>query len=307
MVPFGVSPAFVVSLFGEKFTPAEFCKGLKTAQKMGFQAYQPEIFLPETLDAWVNGGAQEVAQCGKALGLAPSQFVAHFLLHEFGSPERLSPQAGLDELKKVVAMVSYFTGCDVLTIPVAPFIVTKDSWGTLNGTVFETLQSLLMEKLAIYDTIVAEAGLKLALEVMPYSIVGGIGGFLKISQEIGSATLGFNLDTGHVRACGESLATVPWKLQGRIYGLHLKELVHTPRLMNGAGHDEDDHDRFFQALYQSGYRGSWDLEINCRAEEVEHRYHVARARLKSLATPEFLEVRVDTESEARRILGIVDS
>ena len=51
--------------------------------------------------------------------------------------------------------------------------------------------------------------------------VGGIDGFLRLCEHIGTDTLGLNFDTGHARACKENLYLIPAKLGGRILGTHL--------------------------------------------------------------------------------------
>ena len=41
---FGVSPAFVLSLHGQDFSVDDFCEALPRIGRLGFTAYQPEVF-----------------------------------------------------------------------------------------------------------------------------------------------------------------------------------------------------------------------------------------------------------------------
>ena len=45
----GVSPAFMVSLYGPGFSIGNFCEGLHLVRKLGFSAYQPEIMVGTAL------------------------------------------------------------------------------------------------------------------------------------------------------------------------------------------------------------------------------------------------------------------
>jgi hypothetical protein len=51
----GVSPAFMVSLYGPGFSIGNFCEGLLLVRELGFSAYQPEIPVGTALPEWVNG------------------------------------------------------------------------------------------------------------------------------------------------------------------------------------------------------------------------------------------------------------
>ena len=102
---FGVSPAFVFSLYGTGFTVPDFCDALPRIRRLGFDAFQPEIYVRGRVPEWLReaGRLQRIAT---DLGLVPTQFVAHFMLEWFASPERLGPDQGLDDLKRVIEVVA---------------------------------------------------------------------------------------------------------------------------------------------------------------------------------------------------------
>ena len=41
---FGVSPAFVVSMYGTGFTADQFCDAMNVVKELGYDGYQPEVF-----------------------------------------------------------------------------------------------------------------------------------------------------------------------------------------------------------------------------------------------------------------------
>jgi hypothetical protein len=89
-------------------------------RRLGCAAFQPEIFVATAIPGWLRG-LRRIQQAAADLGLVPSQFVAHFMLEWFASPERLGPDQGLDDLKQVIEVARAFPDCRVLTIPAGQF------------------------------------------------------------------------------------------------------------------------------------------------------------------------------------------
>jgi sugar phosphate isomerase/epimerase len=272
MTMFGVSPAFVVSLYGQKFTVPDFCKALPQIKKLGYSAFQPEIFLREKIDEWVSDGAKTVASAAHNAGLKPTQFVAHFMWEYFSTPEMITPQAGLDELKQAVQCVKEFNGCSVLTIPALPLKIEWNKYPAMDSAWAADLQKRLADKLNAYVTIVADAGLLLAFEILPFSVIGGIRRFLDICERIGSPKLGINYDAGHAWACREIVPLLPFELKGRIFGTHLGDNKSTDNVKMAPGKGSIEWKPLLQNLKAAGYQGSFDIEIGCKTEEVLNEY-----------------------------------
>jgi sugar phosphate isomerase/epimerase len=216
----GVSPAFMVSLYGPGFSIGNFCEGLKLVRKLGFSAYQPEILVGTALTEWAQD-ARSVHRTASDLGLVPTQFVAHFILEEFSNPEKLNPRSGIGELHQVLDIVQGFPPCRVLTIPASTFGV---DWNSPEATDFRWWQAVhqrLAEKIGRYVEVVAEAGMKLAFEILPFSVIGGIGRFVNLCNEIGSPALGINFDTGHAWACRELVPLLPFELWATTWALKI--------------------------------------------------------------------------------------
>ena len=106
---FGVSPAFVFSLYGTGFTVPDFCDALPRIKRLGFEAFQPEIYVANAISEWLRE-AGRLQRTAADLNLVPTQFVAHFMLEWFARPERLGPDQGLDDLKRVVEVVRGVSG-----------------------------------------------------------------------------------------------------------------------------------------------------------------------------------------------------
>jgi sugar phosphate isomerase/epimerase len=280
MSQFGVSPAFVFSRHTTRFTVDDFCASLVAAHRLGFTCYQPEVYFGDTLAEWTNGGAARVYQAGRDLGLHPSQFVAHFLMERFSTPETITSSADLDLLKRAVAVARAFATCWVFTVAIGP--LTLPDGPLLTPTAYADLRQRLVDKLRAYLQIVTAANLSLALEILPFSLVGNLEGFLRLADEIASPHLGINLDTGHAWAGGELMATIPARLNGRILGLHLKDRTneHTRSLPPGQG--AIPWLPFLRNLRAAGYSGSLDLELVCPPEAVDAEYSAGRDFLQSL-------------------------
>ncbi len=267
----GVSPAFIFSLYGTGFSIGNFCEGLQFVSELGFSAYQPEILVETALPGWVHN-ARIVHRTASDLGLVPTQFVAHFMLEEFSNPEKLNPRSGINELNEVLDIMQVFSSCRVLTIPASTFNVNWESPVATDSRWWQEVHQRLVEKIERYVEVVAEAEMKLAFEILPFSVFGGIGRFLTLYNEIGSSSLGFNFDTGHAWACRELVPVLPFEVQGRIFGTHLCDNMGTENIKLAPGKGTIPWKPLLANLAGSGYDGSWDIEICCRPEQVSKEY-----------------------------------
>ena len=277
---FGVSPAFVFSRYGTGFGIAEFCQALEEVAALGFQGYQGEIFLDERLDEWQRGGARTVYDAGRSLGLKPTQFVAHFMLEYFSSPAQIEPSEGRESLKRVVEIARTFDEIEVLTLPMAAFQI---DWTEASAQRwYDDMRKRLAEKLAGFLEIVTAADLRMALEVLPYSAIGGMAGFLEMSATLDSEDFGLNLDTGHAWASGEIVPQMPFLLRDKIFGVHLSDNDGTVNRSLAPGRGTIEWGPLLQNLESVGYRGSLDLEIVCDTGDVLEEYRNGKAVLETM-------------------------
>ena len=273
----GVSPAYYVSRYGDLFTPADVAAALDDLAGLGFGGYQLEVFHREALPAWRSGGGSAVRERSAGAGLKAHQFVAHFMLAAFATPEALGSQRGVEEMKGVLDIVASFDECRVVTVPLPAFAPPTSSpddylrW-------FERCAGKISRLLAIVE----DAGRRMALEILPGAVVGGIDGFLRLCEHIDSDTLGLNFDTGHAWVCKENLYLVPAKLGSRILGTHLCDNFGHENLSLRPGAGSIDWSRLVAGLKSCGYAGPWDIEISCPAASVAEEYGKGRAFLSEL-------------------------
>jgi sugar phosphate isomerase/epimerase len=157
------------------------------------------------------------------------------------------------------------------------------SWaGRASG--WRDVRARLAAQVARYVELAAGAGLRLALEIMPFSVLGGLRGFLDLCREVGSPALGLNFDCGHAWACRELVPAVPFELAGRIFGTHLGDNLSTENVKRPPGDGSVPFGPLLRNLRAAGYAGSFDLEIGCPAERVEEEYARGLAYLTALDT-----------------------
>jgi sugar phosphate isomerase/epimerase len=274
----GVSPAYFISRFSNRFTPEEVGAGLKELAKIGFDAFQLEVFHRETLADWVHSGVSRVCRASADLGMKATQCVAHFMMEAFSSRERLFSDAGIMEMQSLMEIVARYDECGVVTVPLGAFEAPRIPKVEEYRDFFDRC----VEKIGRLLGMVEEAGKLMALEILPSAIVGGIDGFMRLCDRLNTATLGLNFDTGHAWAAKENLYLVPAKLGRRIMGTHLCDNFGNENLSLRPGAGSIDWPRLIETLQSSGYEGAFDIEIICRPEEVRDEYAKARAYIATL-------------------------
>lgn len=275
---FGVSPAYFFSRYTTAFTVEDYARGFELLAAEGLKGYQPEIFTPDRIEEWERGAAA-LAALGTDLGLSATQFVAHFLLAATKDEAALFSDLGYREMAAVAKIAARFPGCRTITLPIAPFSVPAN--GSFDRDAWTRAWDRLKVKLLHLASIVEGEGLRMSLEIVPGSLLGGTEGLMRLIAETGNSTIGYNFDTGHAWACKESIATLPAKLAGRIYGTHLKDNFGFENLALPPGEGSIPWQSVVDGLLRTGYRGSFDLEIVCASPgEVTSAYANGRATLE---------------------------
>jgi len=264
----GVSPAYFISRYGDRFTPAEVAEGLADIASCGCKGFQLEVYHRQMLDAWLSGGTQLVRQRSWDLDLAATQFVAHFMMDAFADTNGLNSKSELEDLQIVLDIVGCFEECRIITVPLGAFdpgsTCGPDDYRMFLGRCMEKIHRLLLQ--------VEKTGRRMALEIMPAAIIGGIDGFLRLCDQLGTDSLGLNFDTGHAWAAKENLYLIPAKLGRRILGTHLCDNFGHENLSLRPGTGSINWPRIMHALQAAGYGGSYDLEIICRPDEIQQAY-----------------------------------
>jgi sugar phosphate isomerase/epimerase len=274
----GVSPAYFVSKFSNRFSPDDVAAGLEDLPALGFFGFQLEVFHRGSLETWARTGAAEIRRKSSDLGLKAHQFVAHFMLEDFAERQRLVSTAAVEKMKAVLEIVNLFDECRVVTVPLPAFDCPAASNRDDYLFLFERCAAKVSRLLATVE----DAGRRMALEILPGAIVGGIDGFLRLCEHLGSETLGLNFDTGHAWACKENLYLIPAKLGPRILGTHLCDNFGNENLSLRPGAGSIDWPRLIAALKACGYNGPWDIEIACPPNSVAEEYEAGRRFIEAL-------------------------
>jgi sugar phosphate isomerase/epimerase len=278
---FGVSPAYFLSRFGDRFTCRQVADSLRDVRAGGFDATQTEVFHPEALDDWRHGGAASIRDAARAAGLQVSQFVGHFLLYGFATPDALVSKSSADEIAAALDGVALFPECRVFTIPLPPFRPTRAA--DLTADAVAGFRGRLIDKLGRMLDRVEQAGRRLALELIPGNLIGGVQGFLRLHAELGRASLGCNFDTGHAWSAREWPPLVAAELGDRIFGTHLKDNLQDDAAV-APGEGSLPWEATFGALRSAGYAGSLDIEFRCRPETADREYREALNTMRRLAS-----------------------
>lgn len=274
----GVSPAFFFSTYSTDFSVDDYCDGLTLLKELGIEGFQLEVFHESRLREWTDR-ASRIQQKADELELTVTQFVAHFLLEATRTPRALLSDYGFDQMERVTEILESFPACGIVTLPLPTFEFSSEEIMTVE--LYERLWSRLRTKILTFSEIVERKGLKLALEIVPGSFLGGTEGFLRFINETGNTSVGLNFDTGHAWSSKEPIVTIPAKLKGRIYGTHLKDNFGNENMALPPGEGSISWETLIPSLTASGYSGSFDLEIACdNPEDVPGSYKKGKSYIE---------------------------
>lgn len=280
----GISPAYFISRFTDEFTPSDVAGSLADVSAMGFGGFQLEVYHRRNLKLWLEGGSQEIRQRADDLNLKTTQFVAHFMLAAFANPENLISDLGPAEMPAVLDIVGHFEACRIITVPLGIFEVP----GNTSPREFKTYYDRCVAKIGRLLEMVEAAGCRLALELMPSAIIGGIDGFMRRCDQLAARSLGLNFDTGHAWAAKENLNLIPAKLCRQIIGTHLCDNFGHENLSLPPGAGSIDWPGIMSCLNAAGYQGSYDIEIVCQPEAVQQQYIEGRAFIERHLSESFV-------------------
>jgi len=274
----GVSPAFVISKYGDHFTIHDYSNAVPVVKRLGFKAIQLEIYSKERLKEW-ESGADLLARTIKDEGLYISQFVAHLLM-VFFIENRINKDEVIETFKRVNRVAEKFPMERIITVPVGT--LNKNLNIARGSTVYKDLQRQMEETVRIMCETAQSSGFRVALEILPGSLVGGVNGFTAMLKRLEMNNLGINLDTGHANVSETNVETLPLVLKERTFGTHLSDNDGRDNLSLRPGKGSIDWKVFLGNLKRADYTGSLDIEIHCRAEEAEFEYSSAYSYIREL-------------------------
>lgn len=281
---FGTSPAYIFSLYTTDFSVENYIEGIGKLKKAGYDGYQGEIFHPTKVEEWVKK-APLLRKVADDLGMTETQFVAHFLLFSTKTEDKLFSDYGYEEMKKVIA-INEVLGSKVVTLPIGgPYETNGKVYGPGD---YEKVWNRFVEKVSTYADFAKDAGMVLAMEIVPGSILQNTDGLLRLIQDSGKDNIGLNFDTGHAWASKERIEFIPSKMKGKIYGTHLKDNFTFENLPLPPGKGNIPWRSVIAGLRDNGYTGSLDLEIATEKEKVDADYAFGKQYLEENCRPEDL-------------------
>jgi len=296
---YGVSPAYFISRFGPAFSVGDVQTCLPDLARLGFGAFQPEVYLGERMGAW-QVGARTLGRTARDEGLATTQFVAHFLLHEFANSSVLRSNRYRDSVQRVIEIVCDIQYCPTIVVPIPRYEpeTTELNDALLVADAYRRFENRVADMLEMVEAV----GLRLGLEILPGSLAGGSEGFLRLADKLGSASLGYCFDTGHAWSSHEQILMIPGRLGDRIVGTHLCDNDGKENLSARPGSGTIDWRLLTTALGAAGYTGSWDIEIGCAPELVEVEYRTALSYLREIRGDE-TEEEFDDQTGSHYIIS----
>lgn len=274
----GVSPAYFISRFGEGFTPENIATSLPDITEIGGEGYQLELYRETGAVEWTGKTIDRIKKAEDRTGARATQFVAHYFLHGFGDPISLRSDRGLPVFSRVVEICASFPTVSVITIPIPPF----DAGTAVEPGEWKQLRTAFREKLKRACGMAGDRGFKIALELVPGNLLGSPEMILALRKESGLEAIGFTFDTGHAWACRECVDLIPAKLEGAIYGTHLKDNTQEAPLALAPGAGTISWERLVGGLLAADYAGSWDVEFLCSAAEVQGAYRQGIRHIKEI-------------------------
>lgn len=269
----GVSAKYFVMRYGTAFTTHDYLDGMGKLPTLGLTSFEGEILDRTQIPDWTKH-ANLIQKKANTLNLVQSQFVAHFLMAGTTSLNSLCDPFYDNAFSSVLNILENFS-VSVITVPI----------GTFSGTPKEKEKSLnlLEQRLAHYCKTAGERQRRLALEILPHSLVNNAETLNAIMRKPEFLNLGLNFDTGNMNLWGSDILSIPRQLSRRILGTHFKDNhgIIPEELCPGEG--TIPWDELLCRLIRSGYRGAYDLEIASSDDKV---YEKGKTYLQELLSKE---------------------
>jgi len=264
----GVSPAYFVSRFGDRFGPRDISASLTELALLGAEGYQLELFWEDEAPRWTDAAVAAIRNAEESTGVRATQFVAHYLNAAFASAEALSGTWGEMTLQRVADIAARFPTVLTVTVPLPAF----DPGGAVDRETWLRIEGFFMAKLRRCVAALRDRGLRLALELIPGNILGGYRAIGALRRTEGLEDIGACLDTGLARAARDCVDLLPAALGPAVYATHLKDTRAGELRSLAPGMGDLPWGRLLGALRACGYRGSYDVEFLCPEAEADAAY-----------------------------------
>jgi sugar phosphate isomerase/epimerase len=215
-ISFGVSPAYFISKFTNRFSTEQVISALPEIKQAGFVYWQPEVFHEELLNDFLEN-SDKLAFISDTLGLQTRVFAGHFLLHYFKDDNSLA--APLQELSliRLVEVLKNFSGLEIFSVPIPPYLDAESRYSKSEQ------DQMVLQKLLDLEKICAKANLQLALEIMPNSLLSDSKRMNEFLCYPKCKDIGILFDSGHFNAMQYDLPLLVKHLGRKIIATHLSD------------------------------------------------------------------------------------
>jgi len=230
----GLSPAFGFAHYGENICLEKILNLVSMGKRMGFCGFQLETYSKEQVDIYTDENIIIIRDHYRKLQMESSQFIGHSLKSDISSLEKKRIRAGIEELKKLVEICNKLEIINVFSIPASPPTeLITDYYETYPGAIQPVIDfSKGIDWNRVWDTyintieqcleIVQDAGMKMAIEAVPYGVICTTDSFLRLVLCLdNNPNIGFILDTGHIFVQKELIHAAIYKLGKLILGTHI--------------------------------------------------------------------------------------
>jgi sugar phosphate isomerase/epimerase len=263
---YGVSPAWFISRFGNKFSVKEMISDFKNIKNLGFNNVQLEVFHEEKASEWTSKNIELLNLELENQKLKSEQFVAHYMLGGFITPKRILSDIGEETYKELISKIRNIADIKRICVPMPGLICDEVlSFGEAKKIKLEALN-----KLKRLCDITNDNGLEFCVEIMPYSFLGGLTGFIEAKEKINNLNL--CLDVKHAYFSRENFDYILPQLEGSIVSTHLCDNFGIENTCNRPGKGNVMWEELLLLLNKIRYKGTYDLEIIAAPHEVFSEY-----------------------------------
>ena len=260
---------------------------------MGFVSIELESLGEEQSgEVYTDKNIREISEASEDLNVTPTQYLPYYIGRILTDPEP-------DRQEKVVGLfrreveIGQSLGSELIELPASPMPGVKLEWKTVyaggppssvhveSSFSWSEAWEEYVHVIGKCADVVQGAGLRLAVEPMPRYIVSNSDAMLRLLCDVGSQTLGVNLDTGHLFVQKEIVPIAIEKLEERIFATHLSDNDGKTEYHWAPGKGDLDWEAILKALRKVNYQGVLNIEVS-GVEDLDKEFLEGKEHVESI-------------------------